>query len=94
MSTAKTVEARRAQTANAREAAKQYAAERAIDDPTKLAKAARIVSLALERKRLTVDEKIAAAVAEAPPLPDDLAARLVELIRTAQPTPASEQEAA
>jgi hypothetical protein len=29
-----------------------------------------------------VDERIAAAVAEAPPLPDDLAARLAELIRT------------
>jgi hypothetical protein len=28
-----------------------------------------------------VDAKIAAAVAEAPPLPDDLAARLVKLIR-------------
>lgn len=40
---------------------------------------------------LLVDKKIAAAVAAAPPLPDDLAARLVELIRTA---PVSDQAAA
>lgn len=33
-----------------------------------------------------VNEKIAAAVAEAPPLPEGLAARLVDLIR-ATPTP-------
>lgn len=33
-------------------AVQQYAAERAIDDPAKLAKAARIVRIALERKRL------------------------------------------
>lgn len=81
-------------TAAASEAHRQHAAERAINDPVKLAKATRIVSLALKRKRLTVDEKIAAAVAAAPPLPDDLAGRLAELIRTALPTPASEQEAA
>lgn len=35
-----------------------------------------------------VEEKIAAAVAEAPPLPEDLAARLVDLVRsTHAPTP-------
>lgn len=32
-----------------------------------------------------VDEKIVAAVEAAPPLPDDVAARLVELIRTTSP---------
>jgi hypothetical protein len=46
----------RAQTENARAASMQYAAERAIDDPAKLAKAARIVRLALARGRLTPDE--------------------------------------
>lgn len=43
---------------------------------------------------LLVDNKIAAAVDAAPPLPDDVAARLVELIRTTLPTPASEREVA
>lgn len=33
-----------------------------------------------------VNDKIAAAVAEAPPIPEDVAARLVDLIR-ATPTP-------
>jgi hypothetical protein len=37
--------------------------------------------LAARRALSRVDERIAAAVAEAPPLPDDLAARLAELIR-------------
>lgn len=39
-------------TAAATEATKQYAAERAVDDPVKLARAARIVRAALARKRL------------------------------------------
>ncbi len=39
-------------TAAATEAVQHYAAERAIDDPVKLARAARIVRLALARKRL------------------------------------------
>jgi len=43
-------------TRNAIEATKQYAADRAIDDPVKLARAARIVRTALARKRMTVDE--------------------------------------
>lgn len=43
-------------TANATEAIKQYAAERAIDDPVKLARAARIVRTALARHRLTLEE--------------------------------------
>jgi hypothetical protein len=43
-------------TANATEAVKQYAADRAIDDPVKLARAARIVRTALARQRLTLDE--------------------------------------
>lgn len=43
-------------TANATEAIKQYSAERAIDDPAKLARATRIVRAALARNRLTIDE--------------------------------------
>lgn len=43
-------------TAAASEAHRQHAAERAIDDPVKLARAARIVRLALARQRLTLDE--------------------------------------
>jgi hypothetical protein len=43
-------------TAAATEAVKQYAAERAIDDPAKLDRAARIVRAALERNRLSIDE--------------------------------------
>lgn len=46
----------KAQTAAAREATSRFWAERAIDDPAKLARAARIVRLALARKRLTLDE--------------------------------------
>jgi hypothetical protein len=40
----------------ATEANQQYAAERAIDDPVKLAKAARIVRAALARRRLTIED--------------------------------------
>lgn len=36
------------------DAVKQYAADRAIDDPAKLARAARIVRTALARQRLTL----------------------------------------
>lgn len=43
-------------TAAATAAVQQHAAERAIDDPAKLAKAARIVRLALERRILTEDD--------------------------------------
>jgi hypothetical protein len=46
----------RTNTAPATEAVKQYAAERAIDDPVKLAQAARIIRTALARQRLTIDE--------------------------------------
>lgn len=45
-----------AQTAAACEATKQLAAERAIDDPVKLERAARIVRTALARKRLDVTD--------------------------------------
>jgi hypothetical protein len=41
-------------TAAATEANSQYAADRAVDDPIKLAKAARIVRTALARQRLTL----------------------------------------
>lgn len=48
-------------TTPATEAIQNYAAERAIDDPVKLAKAARIVRLALERKRLTLADIVPSA---------------------------------
>lgn len=38
------------------EATKRYSAERAVDDPAKLERAARIVRIALERQRLTIDD--------------------------------------
>jgi len=38
------------------EAIKRYAIDRAIDDPVKLERAARIVRTALARNRLTVEE--------------------------------------
>lgn len=43
-------------TAAATAAVQHHAAERAIDDPAKLARAARIVRLALEREILTEDD--------------------------------------
>lgn len=43
-------------TAAATEAAAQLHADRAIDDPVKLARAARIIRTALARKRLTIDD--------------------------------------
>jgi len=46
----------KAQTARATETVQNYWAERAIDDPAKLAKAARIVRLALARQRLTIED--------------------------------------
>jgi hypothetical protein len=49
-------EERKAQTARATETVQNYWAERAIDDPAKLARAARIVRLALERGLLAVDD--------------------------------------
>lgn len=42
----------------AHEANKRYAAERAIGDPVKLARAVRIVRLALARQLLTVEDLI------------------------------------
>jgi hypothetical protein len=51
-----------AQTAAATEATKQYAADRAIDDPVKLERAARIVRTALERKRLKLADIAPGAV--------------------------------
>lgn len=45
-------------TSAATEAIKQYAAERAIDDPAKLDRAARIVRAALERNLLSLDELV------------------------------------
>ena len=48
------VAARSTRTAAASERNRELGALRAIDDPAKLAKAARIVRLALERKRLTL----------------------------------------
>jgi hypothetical protein len=44
------------QTAAAIAAVKQYAAERAVDDPAKLARAARIVRVALARQRLAMTD--------------------------------------
>lgn len=53
-------------TAAATEAAKQYQANLAVDDPVKLARAARIVRAALARRKLTIadlapDQETAAA---------------------------------
>lgn len=45
-----------AATAAAVEANQQYAALRAVDDPVKLARAARIVRTAIARSRLTVED--------------------------------------
>ena len=47
-------------TAPATEATKLYADQRAVDDPAKLARATRIVRLALERQRLSVDDLLPA----------------------------------
>lgn len=55
----------KANVAAAHEACRRYAAERAIDDPAKLARAARIVRMALERKRLTLAEVLPDATREA-----------------------------
>ena len=46
----------RTNTAAATAAVQLQAAERAIDDPAKLARAARIVRLAIERRRLTLED--------------------------------------
>lgn len=45
-----------AATVAAASANQQYATERAVDDPVKLARAARIIRLALERNRLSVSD--------------------------------------
>jgi hypothetical protein len=47
--------------AKARAQQQENAARRAIDDPVKLARAARIVRVALERQRLTVDDLLTEA---------------------------------
>lgn len=49
---------RRRRTAAARRAHMQNAADRAVDDPQKLARAARIVRRALERQALSLDELV------------------------------------
>ena len=46
----------RPNTAPAVEAIQRNAAQRAIDDPVKLARAARIIRTALARQRITLDE--------------------------------------
>lgn len=48
-------------TAAATEAVQQYAAERAIDDPAKLARAVRIVRTALAKNRITIAQLEAGA---------------------------------
>jgi hypothetical protein len=47
---------RRQGTSKARERQQQNAALRALDDPVKLAQAARVVRAALERRKLTVSD--------------------------------------
>jgi hypothetical protein len=49
-----TLEERRAQTAKARQVRLSQTANRAVDDPAKLARAARIVRAALARNALTL----------------------------------------
>jgi hypothetical protein len=51
--------------AKATEAAANKHALRAIDDPAKLARAARIIRLALARQRLTIDDLVASPDREA-----------------------------
>lgn len=45
-------------TAAALEARRQYAADRAIDDPIKLARSLRVVRTALARKRLRLEDLV------------------------------------
>lgn len=61
----------------------RHAAERAADDPTKLAKARRAVTAAVARERLSIEDHIAAVVAAAPPLTADQRARLAALLAPA-----------
>lgn len=51
-------------TANATATIQLHAAQRAINDPAKLARAARIVRLALEHQRLTIEELLPAGGAQ------------------------------
>lgn len=51
-----TVEERREATEHARRLSQEYYAGRAVDDPVKLARAARIIRAALARKRITLAE--------------------------------------
>jgi hypothetical protein len=55
------LEVRKARTAAANEASRRAAALRALDDPVKLARAARIVRAALERGRLEVADVVPGA---------------------------------
>jgi len=54
-----------AATVAASEAHRRHAAERAIDDPAKLSRAARIVRLAIERKRLSIEDLTAPSTRDA-----------------------------
>lgn len=53
-----TAEERRAATQGARLASQNAFAGRAVDDPAKLARAARIVRIALERRKLTLADVV------------------------------------
>lgn len=59
-----TVEERREATASAREKSRDAFASRAVDDPVKLARAARIVRIALARQCLTLDELVAPSTSD------------------------------
>jgi hypothetical protein len=52
-------------TAAATEAVKRYAADRAVDDPIKLDRAARIVRRALSRQLLTIEDLTCSGDADA-----------------------------
>lgn len=66
----------RTNTTAATEATQQYAAERAIEDPAKLAKAVRIVRTAVERR----PEQIRRIVDQAPQPSPELLARIAALL--------------
>lgn len=67
-------------TAPARAEALKRAAERAVDDPAKLARADRIVRTAVSCGRLDPAEYIRRLVAEAPPLSTEQIQRLRDLL--------------
>lgn len=78
-------------TAAATSAVKQYAAERAIDNPVKLDRAERIVCAAVARGRRDITDYVRRLVDHAPPLTDDQAEKLRALL---PPTPRKAGEAA